>query len=91
MPIIPVAKWVADNPQSTFSKVNCNEDVALDKIFTEAFNRSMELAKKTKGVFYPTGFPLINLWGFGFEDMEEPSDSLVNEKWLLPLREIIIG
>lgn len=65
--------------QSTISKVNCNEEVELDSIFTEAFNHSMELAEKTKGIFDPTCSPLINLWGFGFENAKEPSDSLVNE------------
>ncbi|MDD5283620.1 MAG: FAD:protein FMN transferase, partial [Bacteroidales bacterium] len=65
--------------QSTLSKVNNNEEVALDAIFIEAFNRSMELAEKTRGAFDPTCSPLINLWGFGFKNMEEPSDSLINE------------
>lgn len=67
------------DPQSTISKVNYNEEIALDEIFIEAFNCSIELAEKTKGVFDPTCSPLINLWGFGFEKSKEPSDSLVNE------------
>ena len=65
--------------QSTISKVNRNEEVELDRIFTEAFNRSMVLAEKTKGVFDPTCSPFINVWGFGFENTKEPSDSLINE------------
>lgn len=67
------------DPQSTISKVNNNEKGAMDSIFIEAFNRSMELAEKTKGVFDPTCSPLVNLWGFGFEKLKEPSDSLINE------------
>lgn len=67
------------DPQSTISKVNYNEKIALDKIFIEAFNCSIELARKTKGVFDPTCSPLINLWGFGFEKSKEPSNSLINE------------
>lgn len=67
------------DPQSTISKVNNNEEIALDEIFIEAFTRSIELAEKTKGVFDPTCSPLINLWGFGFEKSKEPSDSLINE------------
>ncbi|MFS2520669.1 FAD:protein FMN transferase [Bacteroides xylanisolvens] len=65
--------------QSTLSKVNNNEAVILDTIFIEAFNRSMELADKTRGAFDPTCSPLINLWGFGFKNMENPSDSLIKE------------
>jgi thiamine biosynthesis lipoprotein len=67
------------DPQSTISKVNKNEKVVLDAIFIEAFNRSMELANKTKGIFDPTCSPFINLWGFGFKNMEEPSESLINQ------------
>ena len=55
------------DPNSVISKVNRNENIILDSTFIEAFNRSMELAKKTNGVFDPTCAPLINLWGFGFE------------------------
>lgn len=65
--------------QSTISKVNNNEDVILDYVFIEAFNRSLQLAEKTKGVFDPTCSPLINLWGFGFERSGEPSDDLIRE------------
>lgn len=53
--------------QSTVSKVNNNEPVILDSMFIEAFNHSISLAQKTKGVFDPTIAPLINHWGFGFE------------------------
>lgn len=66
------------NRQSTISKVNNNEEVILDPVFIEAFTRSMELAEKTKGTFDPTCSPLINLWGFGFECMDKPSDNLIN-------------
>lgn len=67
------------DPQSTLSKVNSNEEVILDAIFIEAFNCSMEIAGKTRGTFDPTCSPLINLWGFGFKEMEEPSGHLINE------------
>lgn len=67
------------DPQSTLSKVNNNEEVVLDAIFIEAFTSSMEIAGKTQGTFDPTCSPFINLWGFGFKRMEEPSDSLINE------------
>lgn len=67
------------DPQSTVSKVNNNEEVILDSIFIEAFDRSLELAKKTNGVFDPTCSPLINLWGFGFEKSNEVSGRLIEE------------
>lgn len=67
------------DPQSTISKINNNGEVVLDNIFIEAFTRSMELAKRTNGVFDPTCSPLINLWGFGFENVKIPSDDLIKE------------
>lgn len=57
--------------QSTLSKVNHNEITVTDNVFTEAFNRSMRLAKKTNGTFDPTIAPLINYWGFGFEELKD--------------------
>lgn len=67
------------DPRSIISRVNNNEKVIPDHIFIEAFNRSLQLAEKTKGVFDPTCSPLINLWGFGFERSNEYSNDLVNE------------
>lgn len=70
------------DPKSILSKVNRNEETKLDAIFIEAFERSMNLAKMTKGIFDPTCSPLINLWGFGFEKMEKAeqiSISVINK------------
>lgn len=63
------------DPQSTISHVNRNEPVRLDPVFIEAFNRSIELAKQTCGAFDPTCAPLINRWGFGYEEPHEATQA----------------
>jgi len=65
---------------STISKVNRNEEVALEPEFINCFNRAMEVSEITGGAFDITAAPLINAWGFGPEDRlkmtQEKVDSL---------------
>ncbi|MDR2233722.1 MAG: FAD:protein FMN transferase [Tannerella sp.] len=61
------------NSKSIVSKVNRNEDVEVDQWFTEVFNKSMEVSEKSGGMFDVTVAPLINLWGFGFEQWDSIS------------------
>ncbi|MDR1224581.1 MAG: FAD:protein FMN transferase [Tannerella sp.] len=64
------------NPNSIISKVNRNEEVEVDDRFATVFNKAMEVSENSDGVFDVTVSPLINLWGFGFEN----SDSISQEK-----------
>jgi thiamine biosynthesis lipoprotein len=68
-----VSLWV---PHSILSKVNRNEDVTLDKYFTDNFNLSMQVAEETDGAFDPTVGSLVRAWGFGF-DASRKVDSLI--------------
>ncbi len=61
--------------QSIISKVNRNEEVELDSLFINVFNRAQEISKLTNGAFDITVAPLVNAWGFGFKQGEFP-DSL---------------
>ena len=63
---------------SVISKVNRNEDIALDDYFTNVFNRSMEISDLTHGAFDITVSPLINAWGFGFKDESLPDSVIVD-------------
>ena len=67
---------------SIISKVNRNEEVKLDSLFINVFNRSQEISKITDGAFDITVAPLVNAWGFGFKKGEFPDslavDSLLN-------------
>ena len=39
------------NSTSTISRVNRNEEVKVDEMFAEVFNRAMEISKETDGAF----------------------------------------
>jgi thiamine biosynthesis lipoprotein len=76
-----VSMWV---PNSIISSINSNEiDVFPDDIFIELFNRSKIIYEKTGGAFDPTVGPLVNAWGFGFEDRMKVDQQVVDS--LLPL------
>lgn len=66
------------NEASIISKVNRNEDVELNAMFIEVFDKAMEVSKATNGAFDITVAPLVNAWGFGFKSGEFPSNSQVN-------------
>jgi thiamine biosynthesis lipoprotein len=60
---------------SIISKVNRNEDIALDYYFTEAFKISSEISEMTEGAFDITVGPLVKAWGFGPDERKDFSES----------------
>ena len=66
------------NPNSIISKVNRNEDVEVDDWFITVFNKAMEVSEKSDGFFDVTCAPLINLWGFGFENADNISQQTID-------------
>jgi thiamine biosynthesis lipoprotein len=66
------------NPNSIISKVNRNEDVEVDDLFVTVFNKAMEVSENSGGVFDVTIAPLINLWGFGFENSDSVSQQNID-------------
>lgn len=66
---------------SIISKVNRNEEVELDTLFTNVFNRSLEISRISEGAFDITVAPLVNAWGFGFKQGDFP-DSLAVDSLL---------
>ena len=61
---LSVNLWV---DSSVISKVNRNEDVALDKIFIDNFNLAQEAARLSDGYFDPTISPIVAAWGFSYK------------------------
>jgi thiamine biosynthesis lipoprotein len=53
------------NDSSIISKINRNEEVAVDTFFSEVFNKSKEISLATDGAFDITVGPLVKAWGFG--------------------------
>jgi thiamine biosynthesis lipoprotein len=66
------------NKNSIIYKVNHNEDVDVDDWFITVFNKASEVSEMTEGAYDITCAPLINLWGFGYEKMEEISPRLID-------------
>ncbi|MGB0838803.1 MAG: FAD:protein FMN transferase [Chitinophagales bacterium] len=63
---------------ATISKVN-QADVGMivvDDHFVQIFNTAQDVFRATEGAFDPTVMPLVNAWGFGYDDTKT-IDSLV--------------
>ena len=76
-----VSLWVAN---SILSRVNRNDTtVILDKYFIDNFNLSEKISKRTNGAFDVTVSPLVEVWGFGYENRTSVDKHIVYS--LLPL------
>lgn len=66
-------------PNSVISGINRNdENVKPDKHFIKVYEEAVEVNKNTGGVFDVTVAPLVNAWGFGFEEKKEVDSKLVD-------------
>lgn len=63
---------------SVITKVNRNEPVEPDSFFLNVFRRSEEISRKTGGAFDITVSPLINAWGFGFQNMDSVTPEIID-------------
>lgn len=63
---------------SIITKVNRNEPVELDSFFLKVFRRSEEISRTTGGKFDITVSPLINAWGFGFQNMDTITPEIID-------------
>jgi thiamine biosynthesis lipoprotein len=66
------------NQNSIIAKVNRNQDVEIDQRFEAVFNKAREVYEASGGAFDPTVAPLINLWGFGFENIGSVSQQAID-------------
>jgi thiamine biosynthesis lipoprotein len=64
--------------ESVISKVNRNEEVELDSVFTKAFNQSMKISELSDGAFDITCGPLVNAWGFGPEERKKMTSEVID-------------
>ncbi|MBR4368179.1 MAG: FAD:protein FMN transferase [Prevotella sp.] len=66
------------NEQSVISKINRNEEMSVNEMFEQVFNKAQYVSQETDGAFDITVAPLVNLWGFGFKTGENPSKEKVD-------------
>ncbi len=71
-----MSTWV---PVSIISRINKNDSSVLaDPDFINVFNTSIEVSKKTNGIFDVTVGPLVNAWGFGFTKRATVDSSIID-------------
>ncbi len=66
------------NPNSIITKVNENQAVKVNKMFTDVFTIAQKVAAETGGAFDITVAPLVNLWGFGFKEGSTPDQPTID-------------
>lgn len=66
------------NKTSVISRINRNENVAVDEMFKEVFTLAENISKETDGAFDITVAPMVNVWGFGFKQGITPSKEVID-------------
>ena len=66
------------NEESVISAINYNQSAKPDKMFLDVFRQAMEISRETNGAFDITVAPLVNAWGFGFQEVSMPSPRQVD-------------
>ena len=66
------------NDKSVIYKVNNNIPVEVNDWFIKVFNQAQEISQQTNGAFDITCAPLVNLWGFGFDNSQAPTQAAVD-------------
>lgn len=66
------------NPASTISRINDNSLTQVDERLERVFTLAKEVWNSTDGAFDITVAPLVNAWGFGFQQAQEVDSALVD-------------
>lgn len=66
------------NKQSIITRVNNNDSVCVNNLFTEVFRMSEQVYIESYGAFDPTVAPLVNAWGFGFKKGIDVSSAAID-------------
>ncbi len=64
------------NDSSVISHINQNKSNDVDWMFLKVFNKSQHIYDETNGAFDITVAPLVNAWGFGFQNASD-IDSII--------------
>ena len=66
------------NKTSIISRVNRNEKVKVDEMFSEVFQLAEKISGDTDGAFDITVAPMVNAWGFGFKTGTPPTRQTID-------------
>ena len=61
------------------SKFNQSDSLGeIDELFTAVFDISKAVYEQTDGLFDPTIAPVVNAWGFGFENLHSTDSTVID-------------
>lgn len=66
------------NKTSIISRINRNEKVKVDEMFSEVFQLAEKISGDTDGAFDITVAPMVNAWGFGFKTGNPPTKQTID-------------
>lgn len=66
------------NKNSIISRINRNENVEVTQMFIDVFTLAEQVSEQTDGAFDITVMPLVNVWGFGFKNNEQPTAAVID-------------
>lgn len=66
------------NKGSIISRINRNEKVKVDEMFSEVFQLAEKISGETDGAFDITVAPMVNAWGFGFKTGTPPTRQTID-------------
>ena len=69
-------------PNSIISQINQGNNIEVDKYFKQMYYKAKEVTEKSAGAFDITIGPIINAYGFGYEEAETVIDSMLIDSLL---------
>ena len=66
------------NKQSVITRVNNNQNIEVNDMYTDVFTLAEKISNDTNGAFDITVAPLVNAWGFGFKNGQLPTRVMVD-------------
>lgn len=66
------------NDSSIISRLNRGENVRMDSIFINVFNKSREMYNISEGAFDISGAPFFDAWGFGFKNRVHVTQKIID-------------
>lgn len=66
------------NPNSVIARLNRNESDSTDVLFRKLFQEALQVYCATDGAFDITVGPLVNAWGFGFQQNAFPDSARID-------------
>ncbi|NDV78003.1 FAD:protein FMN transferase [Dysgonomonas sp. 511] len=65
------------DPDSVISRINRNEDIAIDNFFEAVFNKAKAISILTEGAFDISAEPLFRAWGFSAQEKSIPDNGQI--------------